>query len=48
MEFRFRYRVKAAIGRLVNRSVWLQELYEENLAWILPCYELEFVLVKVS
>jgi hypothetical protein len=47
-EFRFRYRVKAALGRVVNASVWLQELYEENLAWILPCYELEFALVKVA
>jgi hypothetical protein len=47
-EFHFRYRVKAALGRIVNRSPWLQELYEENLAWILPCYELEFTLVKVG
>jgi hypothetical protein len=47
-EFRLRYRLKAALGRAVNRSVWLQEFYEENFAWILPCYELEFLLVKVS
>jgi hypothetical protein len=46
-EFHFRYRAKAAFGRIVNRSTWLQELYEENLTWILPCYELEFTLVKV-
>ena len=46
-EFHFRYRVKAAVGRIVNQSTWLQELYEENLAWIVPCYELEFMLVKV-
>ena len=47
-EFRSRYRVKAALGRLVNSTVWLQEFYEENLVGILPCYELEFELVKVS
>jgi hypothetical protein len=47
-EFRFRYRLKSALGRLVNANAWLQELYEENLAWIFPCYELEFTLVKVA
>jgi SAM-dependent methyltransferase len=45
-EFRFRYRAKEALGRIVNANVWLQELYEENLAWVLPCYEVEFALVK--
>jgi hypothetical protein len=47
-EFRFRYRLKETLGRVVNRNVRLQELYEENLAWILPCYEVEFALVKVT
>ena len=47
-EFRNRYRLKAALGRFVNSSVWLKEFYEENLVGILPCYELEFELVKVS
>jgi SAM-dependent methyltransferase len=47
LEFRMRSRVKHAAGRLVNRSTWLKEAYEENLAWIFPCYELEFLLVKV-
>jgi hypothetical protein len=48
VEFRYRYRLKAALGRIVNRSAWLQEFYEENLAWVLPCYELECWLVKVA
>jgi ubiquinone/menaquinone biosynthesis C-methylase UbiE len=48
IEFRGRYRLKAALGRLVNASAWLKEFYEENLFGILPCYELEFELVKVS
>jgi ubiquinone/menaquinone biosynthesis C-methylase UbiE len=47
-EFRKRYRIKASLGRLVNRSTWLQEFYEENLTGVFPCYELEFELVKVS
>jgi hypothetical protein len=47
IEFRARYRVKTALGRLVNSSVWAQEFYEENLAGIVPCYELDFELVKV-
>jgi len=47
IEFRARYRAKAALGWLVNRSVWAQEFYEENLAGIVPCYELDFELVKV-
>jgi SAM-dependent methyltransferase len=48
IEFRKRWRVKAVAGRLVNATPWLQELYEENLAWLFPCYELEFSLVKVA
>jgi ubiquinone/menaquinone biosynthesis C-methylase UbiE len=48
IEFRGRYRLKATLSRLVNASVWFKEFYEENLFGILPCYELEFELVKVS
>jgi SAM-dependent methyltransferase len=47
VEFRTRSRVKHAVGGLVNRSIWLKEVYEENLAWIFPCYEIESLLVKV-
>ncbi|HEY6836873.1 MAG TPA: hypothetical protein VI142_10555 [Gaiellaceae bacterium] len=46
VEFPTRYHVKAAVGRLVNRSTWLKEFYEENLAAMIPCYELEYRLVK--
>jgi ubiquinone/menaquinone biosynthesis C-methylase UbiE len=48
VEFRKRYRAKAALGRFVNHSTWLKEFYEENLTALFPCYELEFELVKVS
>jgi Methyltransferase domain len=46
-EFRLRSRVKGAVGRVVNASVRLQEFYEENLAALWPCYELEFTLRKL-
>ncbi len=48
IEFRVRNRLTTALGRLVNATAWLKELYEERLAWIVPCYELEFLLVKVA
>jgi hypothetical protein len=47
IEFRLRWRLKAALGRLVNATTWRKEFYEEHLVWIFPCYELEFFLVKV-
>jgi ubiquinone/menaquinone biosynthesis C-methylase UbiE len=47
-EFRTRYRLKEALGRLVNANGWLKEFYEENLYAVFPCYELEFELVKVA
>jgi hypothetical protein len=43
-----RHRLKAALNRLVNAAPLAAELYEANLAWILPCYELEFSLVKTA
>ena len=46
-EFPFSSRLKQALGAVVNRHVRWQEFYEENLAWILPCYELRFALRKV-
>jgi hypothetical protein len=46
-EFRLRGSVRRALGRVVNRSVWSQEFYEENLTALLPCFEVEWVLEKV-
>jgi hypothetical protein len=43
-----RHLLKAGLNRIVNSSPLLMELYEANLAWILPSYELEYVLVKTS
>jgi SAM-dependent methyltransferase len=47
VEFRLRHRLKAVAGRVVNRNSSLQEFYEENLAWLFPCYELDFRLRKI-
>jgi SAM-dependent methyltransferase len=47
VEFRVRHRLKALAGRLVNRNRSLLEFYEENLAWLFPCYELDFRLRKI-
>lgn len=43
-----RHRLKAALNRAVNAAPLIGELYEANLAWVLPCYELEFELVKTA
>lgn len=48
VEFRTRFRLKQQLGRMVNANVWLMELYEENFSWLLPCYELEYSLVKTG
>jgi ubiquinone/menaquinone biosynthesis C-methylase UbiE len=45
-QFPGRRKLKAGVNRLVNASGWLKEFYEENLPGLLPCYELEFELVK--
>jgi SAM-dependent methyltransferase len=44
--FVVRYALKRVFEVLVNLSVWTQEFYEENLSQIVPCYELEFGLLR--
>jgi hypothetical protein len=46
VEFRVRWHLEAVLARLVNATTRRQEFYEAHLVWILPCYELEFFLVK--
>jgi ubiquinone/menaquinone biosynthesis C-methylase UbiE len=43
--FYVRYAIKRLIGLAVNLSRATQEFYEENLCYLLPCYELRYVLV---
>ena len=33
--------MKRSFGLLLNASRWGVEFYEENLCWLLPCYEVE-------
>lgn len=42
--FYVRHALKRAWGGLFNASRWLLEFYEENLCWLLPCYEVRYVL----
>ena len=42
--FYVRHAIKKVLSSWVNLSGWTQEFYEENLCWILPCYEVDFVL----
>ena len=41
-----RHAFKRLVGALVNSSMFITEFYEENLCWLLPCYELRYVLRK--
>lgn len=43
-----RYAFKRAVGLLVNLNRWSQEFYEENLCYVVPCYEVQFRLVRVA
>jgi ubiquinone/menaquinone biosynthesis C-methylase UbiE len=43
-----RYGLKRVIELLVNASTWSMEFYEENLSHIVPCYELQYRLVRRS
>lgn len=44
--FPVRRLLRRPIGWLVNLSVWTREFYEENLCWLVPCYELRFELER--
>ena len=45
--FLFRGLIKRAIGPLFNLTRWLQEFHEENLCYVLPCYQLRFSLRRL-
>ena len=40
--FYVRHFLKTIAGKLVNMSTYTKEFYEENLAWIVPCYEVTY------
>lgn len=39
--------MKRVVGSLFNLSRWLQEFHEENLCYVLPCYQLRFTLRRL-
>jgi SAM-dependent methyltransferase len=39
-----RHAFKQLFGLLANSSMYAREFYEENLCWLVPCYELHFEL----
>lgn len=42
-----RHSIKRVVGALVNSTTWLTELYEENLCWIVPAYEISYELRRL-
>lgn len=42
-----RYAAKRTLGALVNAHRATQEFYEENLAWVIPCYEVRYTLTRM-
>lgn len=45
--FPIRAVIKRVIGPIFNLTRWLQEFHEENLCYILPCYQLRFSLRRL-
>ena len=41
-----RFAFKRAVGWLINLNRYTRELYEENFAWLFPCYEVEHLLIR--
>lgn len=46
--FYARYALKRLLGMLFNSSRYFQELYEENLCYLFPCYEIRYLMQKVE
>jgi ubiquinone/menaquinone biosynthesis C-methylase UbiE len=46
--FYVRHGIKRLIGWIFNSCRYLQELYEENFCYLFPCYEIRYVMLKVS
>lgn len=44
--FYVRHGLKKLLSSWVNTSRWTKEFYEEHLTWVMPAYEVEYVLVR--
>ncbi len=41
-----RYGMKKIVQSIVNLSRYMQEFYEENVCWMVPCYEIHYELER--
>lgn len=46
--FFFRHAIKKLLGSIFNSCGYMQELYEENLCYIFPCYEVRYRLSRID
>lgn len=46
--FYLRHIFKKLLGKLFNISNYTKELYEENLCYLFPCYEIHYHLIRIS
>ena len=44
--FFVRHFVKRLFGRLFNSCVYMKELWEENLCYLFPCYEIKYLIIR--
>jgi Methyltransferase domain len=44
----FRYAVRRLLGSLVNLSTGTQEFYEENLCYLFPCCEVQYLMSRLA
>jgi ubiquinone/menaquinone biosynthesis C-methylase UbiE len=45
--FYIRYLLKSLLGKIINTTNYGKEFYEENLTYILPCYEVRYLMRKM-
>jgi hypothetical protein len=44
--FYVRHALKKALSSWVGLGRWSQEFYEEHLCWLMPCYEIDYLLTR--
>jgi len=42
-----RWAIKRVVQAIFNLNHYLMEFYEENLCWVIPCYEIDFELERL-
>ena len=45
--FYVRHGIKKLLQKFFNMNRYLMEFYEENLCWLIPCYEIHYFLVRL-